>query len=113
MQNYFQIEGITKNDDNVCYQIALLSDCEVYEGHFPGHPVAPGACSIEMIRRCISMFLEREVRFLKIYQCKFLSPVNPEIQKRILLTLTWKQDIWKAVLMCDDLLLMRLKVAIR
>ena len=112
MQNYYKVDKKQITDKKACFDVSLISDCEVYAGHFPNHPRAPGACSIEMIRQCISSLLQREIQFSKIHQCKFISPINPNVHKHLQLTFTNNEDKWIATVVFGEQLLMRLKAEI-
>ena len=36
---YYRITGRKTEGQDTVFRIVLLSDCEVYQGHFPGNPV--------------------------------------------------------------------------
>ena len=65
------------------YRVTLHEDCDVYRGHFPGNPIAPGVCTIQMIKELAADLLQREVRIAAIKQCKFLSPLRPDEQSLV------------------------------
>jgi 3-hydroxyacyl-[acyl-carrier-protein] dehydratase len=50
----------------------------VYMGHFPGHPVAPGVCLLQMIRDAAFAESEADLKLVALDACKFLLPVLPE-----------------------------------
>ncbi len=62
---------------NALFDISINSDCEIFRGHFPGQPILPGVCSVEIIRDSLSIMTGREVHLSKISQCKFTGMVNP------------------------------------
>ncbi len=45
----------------------------VYEGHFPGNPVVPGVCQLQMISELLSLIKESAVRLIYSDNVKFLS----------------------------------------
>lgn len=49
----------------------------VFEGHFPSQPVLPGVCTLTMVREAVARHAGHAVRFDRIRDCKFLSPVDP------------------------------------
>jgi len=69
------------------FEVILLPECGVYEGHFPGMPVAPGVCNIQMITECVERITGQQIRLEYIAQCKFISMItpqqHPELQVRI------------------------------
>lgn len=59
------------------FRLHLLPDCDIYSGHFPGHPVCPGVCHIETIKECAMRLTGKELSIASIRQCRFLSMATP------------------------------------
>ncbi|MDO4160876.1 MAG: beta-hydroxyacyl-ACP dehydratase [Prevotellaceae bacterium] len=78
---FYRIMGIDKDDErrNAVFHLAILPDCEVYEGHFPGNPICPGVCNIETIRECASLFIGHDMRIRMIKQCRLVAIASPAI----------------------------------
>lgn len=74
-------ERITAND--AVYLCELKSDCDVYAGHFPGKPVSPGVCNIEMIRECAEMLLDRDLKINTIKQCRLTAVASPSVCPKV------------------------------
>jgi 3-hydroxyacyl-[acyl-carrier-protein] dehydratase len=49
----------------------------VYEGHFPGNPVAPGVCLIQMIMEALEDTIQKKLFLSSSDNIKFLAIVNP------------------------------------
>ena len=58
MLTYYHILSSEITTDAGVFRVALNADCEVYQGHFPGEPVCPGVCNIQMIKECTEMLLQ-------------------------------------------------------
>ena len=50
----------------------------VYEGHFPGNPVVPGVCQIQMISELLSVIKGNALRLMHADNIKFLSLMVPD-----------------------------------
>lgn len=60
--------------------LELLSDCKVYEGHFPGKPVCPGVCNMETIKECACKILGRDdLRYDSIKLCRLTAVATPAV----------------------------------
>lgn len=76
--NYYVVRSRETEGDKGTFRLSLPSDCAVYRGHFPGHPVCPGACNIETIRECVMMVCGSAVTIDSIKRCRFTSLATPE-----------------------------------
>lgn len=78
---FYNIIGIDKDNErrNAVFHLAILPDCEVYKGHFPGNPICPGVCNIETIRECASLFIGHDMRIRMIKQCRLVAIASPAI----------------------------------
>lgn len=58
----------------------------IFQGHFPGNPVLPGACMIQIVEEILSHLLNKQLRCLEASNIKFLSVLNPEIESFVHVT---------------------------
>ena len=75
LKNNKMLRGIlyeTVSVDAAGATIRLLPESPVYQGHFPGYPITPGVCLVE-----IALELMGEVRLVAAKNIKFTSPVLP------------------------------------
>lgn len=110
MTDYYNIIHQQIGQGQACFELSLNPSCQVYKGHFPTRPIAPGACSLEMIRQCACLALGRTVRFTSIKQCKFLLPLEPSIHKNLTLNLTWDEQSLVAVMTYGEQVVIKLRV---
>lgn len=113
MSDYYQILHHSQEDGKHCYHVALNALCDVYAGHFPGHPISPGACNLEMIRQCVSDALGRDVRFEFIRQCRYLNLVVPAECPELDVIFTVEESRLTAFLQKADAVYVSLKADIR
>jgi len=113
MQGYFRIISENIQRQQAVFLIELLPSCPVYAGHFPGNPVAPGACNIEMVRQCASIALQREVRIAGIRLCKFMKLLRPDTLETLTLQMSWQDDTLSAAVMAGTEVAIQLKMNIR
>ena len=75
---YYSIKNQQITEKGALFDVALLPECNVYEGHFPGMPVAPGVCNIQMIKECVERVTGKQLQLESIAQCKFTTLVTPQ-----------------------------------
>ena len=61
------------------YHVAILPECNVYDGHFPGDPVCPGVCNIETIKECAILLCGEQLRYSTIKQCRLTALATPTV----------------------------------
>lgn len=76
--SYFKVlNRCSDGDQSMTFHVALLPDCDVYRGHFPGNPVCPGVYNMKMIRECAEMMLGKSLHQPAVSQCRFVSLMTP------------------------------------
>ena len=73
---------VTKEDvsgTSATYTLAILPDCSVYDGHFPGNPVCPGVCNMQTILECAMMLTGKDLHYNTIKQCRLTAIATPEV----------------------------------
>jgi len=62
---------------------------EIFLGHFPGQPVLPGACMLQIVKEVLEEIFRRKLRLQKASQLKFLKMVDPTISNLLNLDLSY------------------------
>lgn len=75
--SYYRVEDSRPVEGGAVFRVALLPDSEVYQGHFPGRPVCPGVCHIEVVRQCAERLTQRRLRIRRIVLARFPAPAAP------------------------------------
>lgn len=65
------------------YDIALQPDHFIYQAHFPGQPITPGACIIQMAKEMLEEHLSLSLHIHHIKDVKFVSVISPLDTPRI------------------------------
>ena len=71
---YKVLRACEEGEGKAVYHVAILPECNVYEGHFPGNPVCPGVCNIQTIKECASL-----LRISSIKQCLLSAIATPTV----------------------------------
>ncbi len=56
-------------------------DNDIFNGHFPDNPILPGVCHIEIVSELLSKYYEKDFNLSGAQNIKFLSVVNPVVDK--------------------------------
>jgi 3-hydroxyacyl-[acyl-carrier-protein] dehydratase len=74
----YEISAMEMRDGLPVYSISLNADCPIYKVHFPGSPVTPGVCIVQMVEELLEDYLERKVTLSEVKNVKFLYVLSPE-----------------------------------
>ena len=66
-----------EENGGVRYDIELDSGHVIFQAHFPGEPITPGACIIQINKELVEDMLGREMEIRKVKNVKFLSVISP------------------------------------
>ncbi len=75
--SYYKITGMDGDGQSGVFHIALLPDCEVYRGHFPGNPVSPGVCTIETVKELAERLAGQKLQLGSIRRCRLTAVITP------------------------------------
>ncbi len=93
LEDFYTIQEIEPSDkENIKVSIELNKGHEIYKGHFPGNPVVPGVCLIQLIKELVENIEAKEVKLVYADNIKFMAVVNPEINNILQIDLKIKQD---------------------
>jgi 3-hydroxyacyl-[acyl-carrier-protein] dehydratase len=59
-------------------KISINGKHRILEGHFPGLPVVPGVCMLQIVREVMEANTGKELKISEADNMKFLSVINPE-----------------------------------
>lgn len=75
--DFYIINAIVTGETAIDAEITLQPLHPVYTGHFPGQPVVPGACMLQIIKEIIAAALPAAIQMVKVTDVKFIRMVNP------------------------------------
>ncbi len=71
------------------FVVALCPSCFIYQAHFPGQPITPGVCLVQMGVELLEQLLEENLgrrvglEMTRVKNVKFLSVVSPLATPRV------------------------------
>lgn len=92
IEGLYSIVTFDKDGQEIKATVKLNAEHEVFKGHFPGNPVMPGVCMIQMIKELIEKAIDKELFLSVASNVKFMAIINPEKNETIQLNLTLTED---------------------
>ena len=78
LNNLYSIQKLSESDNQIQVIVNLMADHAIFEGHFPGQPVLPGVCMMEMIAEITGYYLQKLFRISGSPLIKFLRMIDPK-----------------------------------
>jgi 3-hydroxyacyl-[acyl-carrier-protein] dehydratase len=78
--DFFTITSFTYDEETpekLEAKVNIHADHSIFAGHFPGNPVVPGVCIIQMIKETLSQHFCKELILVRADEVKFLNIINP------------------------------------
>lgn len=88
IEGLYTVQSITQNEDGINASVKLNAAHDVFKGHFPGSPVMPGVCMIQMIKELTEQTLDKKLFLNMASNVKFMAVINPVVNETIDLKLT-------------------------
>ncbi len=74
----FQIVNLTHEEQKITATLAINQASSIFNGHFPGQPVVPGACMLQLVKDIIEKSLNNPLRLKKADNLKFINMITPD-----------------------------------
>lgn len=69
---------IQSKDETVpAYHIALQASHTIYQAHFPGEPITPGVCIVQMAVELLGDHCQQPLRLVAAKNVKFMAVISP------------------------------------
>ena len=95
LKDFYKILSEEKISDSK-YNITILVNekHEVFKGHFPGNPIMPGVCMIQIIKELTESITKSSLMIQSLANVKFMALINPEVtpELRLELDITVTED---------------------
>ncbi len=92
IEGLYSIENFTNEENVVNATIKIYKEHDIFKGHFPGNPVMPGVCMIQIIKELTEKATEKQLFLSVSSNIKFMAIINPEKNDRLKLTLNLKEE---------------------
>ncbi|MDH4088977.1 MAG: hydroxymyristoyl-ACP dehydratase [Cyclobacteriaceae bacterium] len=79
-------------DSSVTARISINRNHKILQGHFPGLPIVPGVCMMQIIREIMEVTIKKPLRLVAADNMKFLTVINPEKNSEVEATVLYTKD---------------------
>ena len=91
LDDFFYIDYLVGDAANeISCKVKFNPEHKIFEAHFPGSPITPGVCLVQMVTEILGRYFNKEFVLRKAVNIRFRKPVYPS--ETILFTLS-KNDM--------------------
>ncbi len=78
LNNFFTICELESSGFEIKVSLLIDKGHKIFDGHFPGQPVVPGVCMMQMVKEIIEQVIQQKLNLVKANEMKFLAIIDPE-----------------------------------
>jgi len=99
MNTFFTCHDASLSAEALNVRLELNDSNQIYDGHFPNLPIAPGVCQVQMVKEVVNTYLKADFLLKSARDIKFLNFIEPNKLKSLQLDVkwTWKDENTLAV----------------
>ena len=75
--DFFYVQSSSHTNGTISAHLQLNAEHRIFEGHFPGQPVVPGVCMVQIIKELLETALGTTLQLRKADHIKFLAVIDP------------------------------------
>jgi 3-hydroxyacyl-[acyl-carrier-protein] dehydratase len=90
VNDLFSISKVTHENGMIRAMLGINKNSEILKGHFPGQPVIPGACMLQIVKEVLEDTLKQSLRLKKADHLKFLSMIDVQTTQSVQLDISYK-----------------------
>ncbi len=94
LDHFYKINSLDHEDNDLSVRITFDAKNPVFEGHFPGMPVVPGVCQVQILTEVLGKAHSANLQMLSAATIKFLALIDPVVQPQIdlIISVMQKED---------------------
>ncbi|WP_394674883.1 3-hydroxyacyl-ACP dehydratase [uncultured Chryseobacterium sp.] len=78
LTDFYTIQSTERTDNgNFTARIILNKDHDIFKGHFPGNPVTPGVCMMQIVKELTEECTGSQLFLKSASNVKFMAIINP------------------------------------
>ena len=86
----FNVQNLTHEDGKVSAIVVVNENSDILKGHFPGQPVVPGACMLQLVKDVLERTVQHKLQLKKADNIKFMSMIIPGGETELQLVVSYK-----------------------
>ncbi|MGC4034532.1 MAG: 3-hydroxyacyl-ACP dehydratase [Chitinophagaceae bacterium] len=112
--DFFYIQSVNDESGVISAMLEINPSHKIFQGHFPGQPVVPGVCMMEMVKEVAETVTGKEMFLQKADNIKFLSVIDPTANRQVQASIKYSGNdsgliVFEATLYKEDITYLKFK----
>jgi len=90
INDFYSCHESVHADNELSCRIVFNEEHAIFEGHFPGQPVVPGVCMMEIVKELLQSQFGKSLMLHEARNVKFLQFVTPGMEPSV--HIKWKEN---------------------
>ena len=90
---FYIVESLFRSDASLQARLRINPEHPIFQGHFPGQPVVPGVCMLQIVQELLDRGMGRASRLARADYLKFLTVLNPQDHLVVEVLLDFRVDM--------------------
>ena len=98
LKDFYKVVSLEKNEQQHVVVILVNEKNDVFNGHFPGNPIMPGVCMMQIIKELTEEITGTKLMMQSLSNVNFMALINPEVTPELRIELdvtTTDEDLIK------------------
>ncbi len=79
LKNFYTLNSLENQEgEKYLAHISINEKHEIFNGHFPGNPIMPGVCMMQIIKEIAEQISGKTLLMERLSNVKFMALINPE-----------------------------------
>jgi 3-hydroxyacyl-[acyl-carrier-protein] dehydratase len=117
LNDFYSIIHQESTPNSVKANVSINIAHKIFEGHFPGLPVVPGVCMVQMVREILEVSTKKELKLETADNIKFLSVIDPRQHAAVSASIDYieSDNVFSinATLFADQIIFLKLRATLR
>lgn len=92
IEGLYTIETLKNTESDITAAIKLNANHEIFDGHFPGNPIMPGVCMMQIIKEITEKVLDKSLFLQTSTNIKFMAKINPNVNPDLSIQITYSEE---------------------
>lgn len=91
--NLYTIVSQQKEDGLDVFRVCIHPEWPIFKAHFPGHPITPGVCIVQMVQELLQNLVHRKLCLCQAKNVKYFAILSPEEVTDLSVTFTKMEEL--------------------